>query len=129
MVQDTNRQHEIDRLRLLLQKATGARKALMIEIEAGERGFRIIGTGISAEHELQAMQMMADYVNILLRGAIRFSVSAIDGISSGAWQTDEKGELVALATALAVSADVPAPVPEEPSSVDAVDPQGGITHV
>jgi hypothetical protein len=107
---DENRQHEIDRLRLLLQKATGARKALMMELAPGEHGFRLIVTGISAEHEAQAAREIADYLNILLTGALRFTVAAVEPMSTNSWDTDDKlllGTIEAISTSPNALAEVP----------------------
>lgn len=117
---ETNRQHEVDRLRLLLQKATGARKALIVEIEPSARGFQIIATGISAEHEMEAAQTIAQYLNVLLKGAVRFTVSALDHMAEDRWQGGD--ELMGTIRTLATSPDAHADVPAQPEPVVAVDP-------
>ncbi len=76
---DSELRFEIDRLRLLLKKAVGARKALLVQLEPSETGFALIVTGITPEHELSASQEIADLVNILMRGTARFVVRTIDG--------------------------------------------------
>lgn len=119
---DTNRHHEIDRLRLLLQKATGARKALIVELQPSSQGFQLIVTGITAEHEALAAQQIADYLNILLRGAMRFTLAALEPHSGAGWKADSDGVLVATVSALASTPDALSPVPEEPASINAVDP-------
>lgn len=116
---ETNRQHEIDRLRLLLHKATGARKALMVEIEPSDRGFRIIGTGITPEHEMEAMQTIAQYMNVLLKGAIRFTVEALDATSEDRWKGGK--DLAARLHTIAGSPDGMAPVPETSASASPID--------
>ncbi len=122
---ENDRQHEIDRLRLLLQKAVGKKTALMIEIEPGEKGFRIIATGITPEHEMEATQAIADYLNILLKGAIRFSVAAMDSLNG--WKADEDGALRGTLEALSSSPDALTPVPELSEAVGAVDPSAAST--
>lgn len=128
---DGNRQHEIDRLRLLLQKATGARKALMVELEASSTGFRIITTGVSAEHEMIAAQQIADYVNILLKGAVRFTVAALDEYSEDRWKADADGVLDATVQAISGTPDltpVPEPKPKAFEPEHAVVGDGGLTR-
>lgn len=71
---------EIDRLRVLLQAATKKRMALSLEIEPSRTGFRVVLTGASKEDELRHVQMVADYLNILWKGALRFTVGMYDQI-------------------------------------------------
>lgn len=99
---------EVDRLRLLLQAATVKRKAFSVEIEPSSYGYRIIVTGVSPEHELRAAQMVADYVNVLFKGALRWSLKWYDETRTMTAEDAEKLQ----GTVEAIGAPDETPVPE-----------------
>lgn len=103
-------QAEIDRLRLLLQKACDypKRQAFSIEIEPSRDGFRVIACGVSEKDEWRMAQQMADHLNVLLRGAIRFSLKALDD-----WP-HTKGEPAANVRALGASDETAIPPEAKP---------------
>ena len=63
---------ELDRMRLLLQRASGTKKAYRIEMEPSDKGFAIIVTGISAEDEWRFASKVAQYLKVMFSGALRF---------------------------------------------------------
>lgn len=101
---------EVDRLRLLLQKATGARRALMVEIEPAVDGFRVVVTGITEASEIEAAQLIGDHLAVLLRGSYRWTVKAIHVFGRG---TDKDKQSAQHVTDVMVSGTDTEPLPEE----------------
>ena len=75
LVWKANDKHEIDRLRLLLQKACRDRKAFSIEIEPSAKGFAIIVTGVKEDDELRMALLVAEHLQVLFQGAVRFTAA------------------------------------------------------
>ena len=80
-------QAEVDRLRLLLQRITTHAKrktrAMSVELEPAPNGFRMVFCGVSERDEHEMAQMCTDYLNALLKGALRFTLAAMDDWKQG----------------------------------------------
>lgn len=115
---------EVQRLRLLLQRVTvNAKKktqAMSFELEPAPHGFRLVMTGVSPDHEVEMGQIVADCLNALLKGSIRFSLHSWD-----VWKAEKEWQPTV--TALAAPEEHEVPARDEPEAEDAVDPHDGGT--
>ena len=105
---------EVDRLRLLLQRATKEqkRRAMSVELEPAPNGFRLVVTGISEADEARMAGYVADCLNALLKGGVRFTLAA-----GQIWQDDNRDlDVVVRTMSRPEETPVPAEAPEPPDA-------------